>query len=439
MRSSQGADQGADRLDAQAASLSRRRGRWRFASLWVASTARSGADAGLRLFVVLLATAGTPGQRESAWHLVMALFMLPCVLMAPVNGALGNSLPKRAVLAGAAAYMLAATLAFGLHGGAWHAGVAVIALGSALFVPTRFAMLPAAAADTGWPLVRVTAWIEAGAVLAMASGMLLAGALAAVPPLAGLPAMVWVLWALGLVCLLACLPVHFAADLRRPEPPAAALRGFFADLRRIVGNRAAVAALLGLALFRGLVTASVGALLAAVLERESASGPEGTYATLLTVTLLSMAGAGLGSMLAGLLRGREDGGEGGLALVPACATGMALALAWVAQAQAVPLALCLGVGLLGGLVNVPLLVAYQTAVSADARGNAMAILNTAGYIGIVLLAAGMAALSAARVLSATGQLLAMAGLTAAAAAVAWRALLPQVRAVVGAMRGAIRK
>lgn len=400
------------------------RGRWRFAALWIASSARAAADAGLRLFVVLLATAGTPAERESAWHLVMAMFMLPCVLMAPVNGALGNSLPKRAVLVGAAAYMLAATVVFGLHGGAWLGAVAAIALGSALYVPARFALLPAAAADTGWPQMRIVAWIEGGAVLSMAAGMVVAGALAGAVGPGGLPAMVWVLWGLGALCLLASMPARFEADVRRAEPPTAALRGFFADLRRIVGQRTALAPLLGLATLRGLAAASVGALIAAVLDRQGGAAPDAAYRTLLAAALLSMLGAGLGSALAGLLRERRRA----LAWVPLGALGMALALTWVAHAPTVPLALCFVVGLLGGFVNVPLLVAYQTALPADARGNGMAILNTAGYIGIAALALTLAALSTARLVSASGQLLAVAALAGAAGAAAWRALHePSVR------------
>ncbi len=49
---------------AAARSAARRRARWRFVALWTASSTRSAADAGLRLFVVLLATAGTPAERE---------------------------------------------------------------------------------------------------------------------------------------------------------------------------------------------------------------------------------------------------------------------------------------------------------------------------------------------------------------------------------------
>jgi predicted MFS family arabinose efflux permease len=222
------------------------------------------------------------------------------------------------------------------------------------------------------------------------------------------------------VCLLASWPTRFESDPRRPEPAAVAVRAFFSDLRRVVCDRGALAPLLGLAALRGLAAAAVGALIAAVLDRQGGPGPEAAYRTLLTVALLTMAGAGLGSMLAGLLRDPRRA----LVLVPSGATGMAVALAWAAQAPTLPPVLCAAIGLLGGLVNVPLLVAYQSAVPPDARGNGMAILNTAGYLGIAALALGMAALSASGVLSASGQLLSVATLSGLAAAAAWRWLRP---------------
>lgn len=400
----------------------RRRARLRVGALFVATCTRAAADAGLRLFVVLLATAGSVAERESAWHLVMALFMLPAVLMAPLTGALCNSLPKRAVLVGSAAFSLLAMLLCGLHGGAWHVAVVLVALGSAVFVPARFALLPAAATDAAWPPMRVAAWIEGGAVLSMAAGMVLAGVLASAPPWSGVPATLWVLWLLGLGCLLASWPSRFDADVRRAEGPGPALRGFLADLRRIAADRGAVAPLLGLVGLRGLAAAAVGALIAAVLDR-SGGGQASAYRTLLEVALLAMVGTGAGSALAGLLHDRGRA----LALVPLGATGLAVALFLVAQAPTVPLWACLAIGLLGGLINVPLLVAYQSAVPADARGNGMAILNSAGYLGIVALALAMAALSASRLVSATGQLVLLAFLASAAAASAWWLLLPRLR------------
>jgi MFS family permease len=390
-----------------------RRFRRRLAALWAAQGARAGADACLRLFVVLLAAEGPAAQRESTWHLVMALFMLPCVVLAPLNGAIGNSLPKRAVLVGAAAYGLLATLAFGWAGGPWLAGLAVVALGSAVFMPTRFALLPAAAADARLPLARVVGWIEAGALLAMVGGLVVAGRLAGRAGPAGVPATVWAIWGLGLLCLLAALPASFPADVRRPEPLRAALRGFFDDARRIGRDPAALAALLGLALFRGVVAIAVGALIAATLARH-AGGAASAFDALLSVALVSMVGAGAGSVLAGLPADRRRA----LALVPLGAAGIALALGWAAAAPGVPVWLGLLVGTLGGAMNVPLLVAYQCSVPADARGNGMAILNTAGYLSVALLSLAMAAASAFGLLSASGQLVATGAIAAAGAGLA---------------------
>lgn len=69
-------------------------------------------------------------------------------------------------------------------------------------------------------------------------------------------------------------------------------------------------------------------------------------------------------------------------------------------------------------MNVPMLVAYQTAVPADARGNAMAVLNSAGYLSIALLSLALAGLSAGGLVSASGQLKAVGTIAAAGAGVA---------------------
>jgi predicted MFS family arabinose efflux permease len=252
--------------------------------------------------------------------------------------------------------------------------------------------------------------------------MIVAGQLAQTEGRWGIPATVLAIWALGLISLVAALPTHFPADARRPESPAAALRGFFRDAGRIVADRPALAALLGLAAFRGIVAVAVGALIAAVLARQDADNGA-SYRALMTVALLSMAGAALGSVLAGLQADRRRA----LGLVPIGTTGLALALAWVALMPTVPLVLCIAVGALGGMMNVPMIVAYQTAVPEDARGNGMTILNSAGYLSITAMSLTMAGLSAIRVLTATGQLVAVAGLAGLAAVAAWCLLHAQVR------------
>src|SRR5215468_9126321 len=98
------------------ADLSVRGARVRLASLWLAQVARLMADYGLRLFVVLELAAAGPPLRDAAWHLATAVAMLPSVFLVPVCGALGNSLPKRAALVGAAAACLVVVAAFALGG-----------------------------------------------------------------------------------------------------------------------------------------------------------------------------------------------------------------------------------------------------------------------------------------------------------------------------------
>src|SRR5947209_17557764 len=85
-----------------------RRARWIVLSLWLSQVGRVAADNALRFFVVLLLYFGA--YHDTAWYLVTGLLMAPAVLLAPLNGALGNSLPKPAVLIGAAALGLAATV-----------------------------------------------------------------------------------------------------------------------------------------------------------------------------------------------------------------------------------------------------------------------------------------------------------------------------------------
>ncbi len=84
-------------------------------SLWLSQVARVAADNALRFFVVLLLYLGA--YHDTAWYLVTGLLMAPAVLLAPLNGAITNSLPKPAVLIGAAALGLAATVVAALEVG----------------------------------------------------------------------------------------------------------------------------------------------------------------------------------------------------------------------------------------------------------------------------------------------------------------------------------
>src|SRR5947207_1064020 len=77
--------------------------------LWATLRLRPIADWGFRLLVLrqLLADASAQGY---SWHLVTAVFMAPFILLAPINGAISNGLPKRWVLVGSSAVALLALL-----------------------------------------------------------------------------------------------------------------------------------------------------------------------------------------------------------------------------------------------------------------------------------------------------------------------------------------
>src|SRR5688500_10022958 len=121
--------------------------RARLASLWGSQVARVMADNTLRLFVVLDFARHGDGERESAWHLATLLLMLPAVVLAPLNGAICNSLPKPRVLAAAAGLGGLIILAFTLRGGPWLWCWALVAVTAAIYSPTRYALYPAGSRD----------------------------------------------------------------------------------------------------------------------------------------------------------------------------------------------------------------------------------------------------------------------------------------------------
>lgn len=391
--------------------------RGRLAALWLSQVARVTADNCLRIFVVLALAQAGAAERDAAWHLTGALLALPAIFLSPVNGALSNSLPRRWVLAGSTALSLAAVVLVGLLGGHWLACWALVAACWVVYSPTRYALLPAAATDTHLPLTRINAWIESGAVCAILAGMLLGGWLSSFAAPAP-PALVATLL-LHAIAIAAALPVVFAADVRRPEALTAALAGFFRDVGRIARVPAARASLAGLAVLRGLVAAGTGAVVAAALERGAAEGE--AFVALVWVGLWILAGIAVGSFLAGL----QGHLSRSLGLVPLGGAGLAVGLAAAAleSAASVPAWVCVLVGVMGGLTNVPLAANYQASVPADARGNAMAVRNTVEYLLISAAALLMSTLALTQTVTPTGQLWLTAVLTAIAAAAAVRPLL----------------
>lgn len=393
--------------------------RLRLASLWISQNLHFFANYALRIAVVFhLAQAGTAGQ-EAAFHLTSAVFMAPSILLVPLYGALSNTLPKRGTLLASAAFCALIATLLALVDRGWLIGLGLVALGSSLYAPTRFAILPAAARDADWPLQRIMSAFETGCVVSMVAGMLAGGFLfdqfwpgAAMPPvLAAISAAHW-------LSVLTAAPAAFPSDIRRPERARAALVGFGRDLRRILANPRTRGTLLSLATLRAVVTAAAGAFVAAALT--AAQGDAGAaFRQLFAVAIASILGTAAGSLAAGLFRTPDAA----LRITPLAVTGMAIAAAWAALTSPPPLVLCAAVGACGGMVNVPLLASYQEHLPADARGNGMTILSCAGFLAMTVLSGVFAGIAWAGWVNAQGQLWLVAGMVAIGAGVAWTRFL----------------
>jgi len=406
------------------------RARLRLASLWLSQTARAVADNCLLMFVVLLVAGG--GERASAasWYQVRAFFILPFLLFAPINGALANSLGKRSVLAGSAAFSLAAGVLLGLllpvttaASWWWCAGVSLAMLGAAVYSPTRYALLPAVAVDAKIPLPRLNGWIEMGSAGGIVVGMFVGVELFTLGA-PGFPLALSAIAALNLAALVFALPARFPSDVTRPEPPVQAVADFFADCRRVARDTAARSSVLALATLTALVVAGTGAILA----YKGALTAEADKGLLQACMALVAVGVALGSLTASI----QGHPYRSLGLVPLGVLGLwaALVLVLLLDDPRVPIGL---LGFMAGLANVPLRAFYQAAVPADARGNAMAVSNTAERVMQIVAAVALFGLVQLG-LSPTGQvvLLVVAALAGALFA-CWalrRVLLEQVSEVL---------
>lgn len=396
--------------------------RVRLACLGTSHGARVMADNALRLFVVLALADLAEVHRSSAWHLVTFIFMLPAVLLAPVNGALCNSLPKPAVLAVSAAVALLAfpLLALDLHLSretcllvAW----GIVALSSAVNGPVRYAFLPAAAVDAHIPLTRVNGLFELTSAVAIVLGFLFAAHFRGPEHEATFLENLLVLQAVALV---AALAVRFPSDVRRPEPAFRAIRGFFADCRRIWQRKEARGCLFGLSLLRGLVTGMMGALVAGTLANNAFQIEE-----LLRIGAWVLAGVAAGSLLAGVERHPRRV----LGFVPFGATGLTLGLMLAALGQTPGAVLCVLLGIMVGLINVPLAATYQADLPADARGNGMAVRNFSDYVCVALFAGLLFLLSKAGV-GWSAQLWILAGVAGGAALWSWSLVAREVAELI---------
>ncbi|HYV38067.1 MAG TPA: MFS transporter [Gemmataceae bacterium] len=386
--------------------------RARLASLWLSQVARIVADNTLRIFVLLRIAAAGKTESDYAWHVVVALLMLPAVLLAPFNGALGNSLPKRWVLTGSAAYCCAIVVLFGLMDGPWVAGWALLAVGAAVYSPTRYALLPAAAADCKMPLTRVNGFIEMGIVTAVIAGLALGVDLENTLWL-GLPAAATAAVGLNLLATVTALPVAFRADVRRSESAGDAIKGFFRDSRRIWWDRQARATLLALASLRAIVLGATGGFVAVMLNNTTVDLP-----TLINTSFAIMAWIMLGAAVGSLVAGMQRHPVRALGLVPLGGTVFAAGLMIAALGETGP-AVCVTLGVMGGLINVPLAAAYQIYLPADARGNGMAIRNLFDCTLITITSAALFGLAKGFGLGGTGQLWLVSAVAAVGVLFAW--------------------
>ena len=238
--------------------------RWKLVSLWLSQTARVTADNALRLFVYLRYAELGDAQHDSGWYLVTALFIWPSILLAPVNGALCNTLPKPAILKMTAFYGVVVTATLFFVNDYWMIFWTLVTLGSTVYGPARYAILPAASIDTRWPLTRINGFFEMAIAGSIIGGMgmipLLSERLGREQASVEVIIIVVLLNGVALVC---ALPVWFPSDVRRDDSAWQAIRGFMIDLRSVVRAHEAAVCLLGLSGLRGLIIGMTAVFLAA--------------------------------------------------------------------------------------------------------------------------------------------------------------------------------
>jgi 1-acyl-sn-glycerol-3-phosphate acyltransferase len=391
--------------------------RCRLAALWVSQTARVLADNCLRMIVALEVIAGIDlVSYAAAWHLLNVFVCLPFVLFAPVNGAIANHVPKRLVVLGSAMYCFSLPVLLGTGREDFpefrYIVLTVVMAGAAVFGPARFALLPAAAKDARIPLSRINGFMEAGTTVATVAGMILVVHINSLSWGVGIDAKRAIPQSLAManfICFLTAVPVWFASDVRRPASVGQVIEGFFLDCQRIWQIPIARHCLLLLAGFWGLLAAGCGAVIALTDSLFNNEWPD-----LIQGLSMVASGTACGAILAGL----QTHPRRALGLVPLGAAGLLVSMAWAGLSHdwmGVP---ALVGGFMAGLIIVPLRSAYQGAVPADARGNAMAFSDAANSFMVIALAMPIYLLTMAQIIDAEGQLWLIAVLTGVLASTA---------------------
>ncbi len=408
--------------------------------LWVSQTARSLADSCFCILIVLhLARAGGK-EFGHAWQPIVLLMTLACILLAPLSGAINNSLPKRWILAGSTAFSLCAAALFGPLAGwtggpwLWSLAVGVVAANAAVYYAARDALLPVLAEGSRLQLPRVNGWIEMGCVAGLVIGLILGAqadqlsqpGMGAVFEGAGIPSppaeqlqqqgfsvQRTAVMGLYLLAMLTALAVRFSRDTDRPEPLARSLIGFFKDSQHVLKERKTRAYLVGLTGFWVEIVSGAGLVLA--YQGNLKASLEGGILS----QLLSWVGGGL--VVGALVASVQGHPCRSLGLVPLAATVLPVALVCSVTSSDVRWP-CLTLGVAGGLGLVPLRAGYQATVPSDTRGNAMVLAST---VQCFLLAAVVVLLQMAhfRLLTPAGLMYLLAGCATAGALLSWWAHL----------------
>src|SRR5258708_34529620 len=124
------------------------------------------ADWCLRVAAVVALVVRGGNEPRNAWYLATVAYIAPFIVLAPLNGYLSNSLPRRRVLVGAAAFIVVVLLPYTFLppiSGQWVWLLLLTAFASAVYQPARHASLPAAADDPQNPLARRNAGTRSGA------------------------------------------------------------------------------------------------------------------------------------------------------------------------------------------------------------------------------------------------------------------------------------
>jgi 1-acyl-sn-glycerol-3-phosphate acyltransferase len=332
------------------------------------------ADSCLMFFFLLVLASGVI---STAWPLVVLLFALPAVFLAPQIGALANSLPRRWVLSGAAGFCFLPLALYGLSEDPGLVWLILWPIGAALYSSTCSALLPAAAEDAGIPLPRVNGWLEIGTALAIVGGLFLAGQWYLYPS----SKILWILAGLNLVAMLGAFPTWFQGDVRRPETPGRGMIHFFHDARRILQKAEQRWLLLLLGFVRGLFAAAAGLILVRVL------GGRGRISET-ALDQLTQLGTWLGGgfVLGALLASIQGHPRRSLGMIGYAAIALVIGLLFTFGSLSLPTGSWLFLGAMAGLIHIPLLAAYQGDLFPDARGNGMVLFNLVGWLAMTGLA-----------------------------------------------------